>query len=204
MTLPAPILARFLLVIQFIIGCPASALSETEVSDAKAVRAIHLPNPAGQSIAPLADQHQQATVLFFLTTECPIGNAYAPEVARIVTEYQARGILCYAIYADATSHEVARHLKEYKLPLVGLLDPKLQLVALTGATVMPEACVFNAKGEMVYRGRIDDRVVKLGTVRAEPRQRDLRLALDAVLANKPVAKKFTKAIGCYLPTPSTK
>ncbi len=204
MILRVPIVANVILVIQLMMGCVAPALGGTEENSVKAGRAIHLHNPAGQSIAPLADQHQQATVLFFLTPECPIGNAYAPEIARIVTEYQARGILCYAVYADATSEEASRHLKEYKLPLAGLLDPQLQLVALTGATVMPEACVFNAKGEMVYRGRIDDRAVKFGTVRADPRQRDLRLALDAVLAKKPVAEKFTKAIGCYLPTPPTK
>ena len=55
----------------------------------------------------------------------------------------------------------------------------------------------------MYRGRIDDRAVKLGTVRAEPKQRDLRLAIDAVLLKKPVPEKFTKAIGCYLPIPNS-
>jgi hypothetical protein len=33
--------------------------------------------------------------------------------------------------------------------------------------------------------------------------RDLRLALDAVLAGKSVAQKFTKPIGCYLSFPES-
>jgi hypothetical protein len=84
-----------------------------------------------------------------------------------------------------------------------VLDPELKLAKLTGATVTPEACVLSPAGEILYRGRIDDRAVKLGTVRVEPTVRDLRLALDAVLAGKPVAEKFTRAIGCYISPPET-
>ena len=47
--------------------------------------------------------------------------------------------------------------------------------------------------------RIDDRAIAPGKHRAEPRQRDLRDALDAILAGKPVRERFTRAIGCYLP-----
>ena len=150
---------------------------------------------------PLKNHGQKATLLFFLTPDCPLCNTYAPEIARIVGEYKDKGVQSYAIYADEPAAEISRHLREYKLPLTALLDPRLQLATLTGATITPEACLLSPDGQVLYRGRIDDRAVKLGTVRTEPRQRDLRLALDAVLASKKVAKKFTKAIGCYLPTP---
>ena len=108
------------------------------------------------------------------------------------------GVICYGIYGHETPEEITRHLREYKLPLTGLLDPQIQLAGLTGATVTPEACILSPRGELLYRGRIDDRAVKLGTVRAEPRVRDLRLALDALLSGRPVAEKFTKAIGCHI------
>jgi hypothetical protein len=163
--------------------------------------AVRVTDPAGRVVEPLAARGQKATLLFFLTTECPVGNRYAPEIARIVRDYQPRGVTCHAVYAHETAAEVSGHLREYQLPLGAVLDPELKLAKLTGATVMPEACVLSPAGEILYRGRIDDRAVKFGTVRLEPRVRDLRLALDAVLAGKPVAEKFTRAVGCYISPP---
>jgi hypothetical protein len=160
--------------------------------------AIRLKDPAGRVVEPLAARGRKATVLFFLTTECPIGNRYAPEISRIVRDYQTRGVTSHAVYAHEAAAEVTAHLREYQLPLAAVLDPELKLAKLTGATVTPEACVLSPAGEILYRGRIDDRAVKIGTVRLEPTVRDLRLALDAVLAGKPVAEKFTKAIGCHI------
>lgn len=163
---------------------------------------LRLKDQADRAVEPLADRGQKATVLFFLTTECPMGNRYAPEIARIAQEYQQRGVVCFAIYAAEKPDEISRHLTEYRLPLPGLQDPARRLSQRTGATVTPEACVLGPGGGLHYRGRIDDRAVKLGTMRPEAKVHDLRLALDAVLAGKPVAVKFTKAIGCYIPPPA--
>jgi hypothetical protein len=166
-----------------------------------AAGALMLHDASGAKIAPLANQGQKATVLFFLTTECSIGNGYAPEIARIVRDYQKAGVVCYAVYAHEPAAAVARHGQDFKLPMTGLLDPDLRLARRTGATVTPEACVLSPEGELLYRGRIDDRAVKIGTVRSEPRVNDLRLALDAVLQGRPVPVKITKAIGCYIDFP---
>jgi peroxiredoxin len=163
--------------------------------------AVSLKDPSGKLVKPLANDGQKATVLFFLTTECPIGNLYSPEINRIVAHYKKQGVACHAVYAYETAAEIKKHRREYKLSLGALLDPELKLAKLTGATVTPEACVLSQDGKVLYRGRIDDRAVKFGTVRLEPRVRDLRLALDAVLAGKPVANKFTKPIGCYISFP---
>lgn len=176
----------------------AAASSAISAGDGPAIR---LTDSAGRVVEPLTAQGQKATVLFFLTTECPIGNRYAPEISRIVRDYQARGVISHAVYAHESAAEVSGHLRDFQLPLGAVLDPELKLAKLTGATVMPEACVLSPEGEILYRGRIDDRAVKFGTVRLEPRVRDLRLALDAVLAGKPVAEKFTRAIGCYISPP---
>jgi len=164
---------------------------------------IQLKDLSGQLADPLADQGQKATVLFFLTTECPIGNLYSPEINRIVEQYKKQGVTFLAVYAFETPVEIKKHRKEYKLSLNAFLDPEVKLATLTGATVTPEACVLSKDGKVLYRGRIDDRAVKFGTVRVEPRVRDLRLALDAVLAGKPVAQKITKPIGCYISFPET-
>src|SRR5688500_1042688 len=41
---------------------------------------------------PLATDGRRATVLLFIATDCPISNAYTPEVNRIVEAYGPRGV----------------------------------------------------------------------------------------------------------------
>lgn len=157
----------------------------------------------GAAHRPLADAGQTATVLFFVMHDCPIANGYAPEISRIAEEYRARGVRAYVIYAegDLSPTDAKKHARDYAYRCPALLDPKRALVRAAGATVSPEAAVFSAKGGLLYRGRIDDRATAPGKHRAEPQQRDLRAALDAILAGKPVRERFTRAIGCYLPQP---
>ena len=158
----------------------------------------------GKAHRPLADVGQAATVLIFVMHDCPIANSYAPEISRIAEEYGKRLVRTYVIYGedDLSPADAKRHAREYAYRCQVLLDPRQSLAHKAGATVSPEAAVFSAKGEVLYRGRIDDRAIAPGKHRAEPRRRDLRAALDAILAGKPVHERFTKAIGCYLPEPS--
>jgi len=165
-----------------------------------AERAPTVRDTKGEKREPLADRGQKATLLIFVMHDCPIANSYAPELARIAAEYEPRGVEIFAVYCAETPQQAAAHLSEYKLPLTGLCDSELKLARFAGATVVPEAAVFSRTGELLYRGRIDDRAVRLGAVRPEPRRRDLRLALDAVLAGRKVSPRLTTAIGCYLPT----
>lgn len=155
----------------------------------------------GKMQRPLADAGQVATVLFFVLHDCPISNGYAPEISRIAQEYAGRGVRSFVVYgeSDLAPAEAQKHARDYGYRCPALLDPPHALARVAGATVAPEAAVFSAKGELLYRGRIDDRAASLGVHRAEPKERDLRAALDAVLAGKPVRERFTKAIGCYLP-----
>jgi len=191
----ASILSKSVLFALFAIASMRFAEASPTVRDTK-----------GEKRDPLGDRGQKATVLFFVMHDCPIANSYAPELARIAAEYTPRGIEFFAVYCAETPQEANAHLAEYRIPFTGLCDPKLQLARRAGATVVPEAAVFSRTGELLYRGRIDDRAVRFGAVRPEPRRRDLRLALDAVLAGRKVAPRFTTAVGCYLPAdePSNK
>ncbi len=142
----------------------------------------------------------RASVFIFVRTDCPISNRYAPEIRRIHSEFSTRGVLFRLVYVDPNQQPAAirDHLKKYDLPLEALRDPKHELVELTGATVTPEAAVFDSSGEMVYRGRIDDRYIDFGQSRPEPTRRDLAEALTAVLEGRSVAEPRTKAVGCFI------
>ena len=54
----------------------------------------------GAAHRPLADAGQAATVLFFVMHDCPIANAYAPEISRIAEEYRKRGVRSYVVYGE--------------------------------------------------------------------------------------------------------
>lgn len=155
----------------------------------------------GVAIQPLAETGQKATVLFFVMHECPVANGYAPEIARIMSEYSGKGLRSFVVYVenDLTPAKAREHARDYGFKLGAVLDPQHLLVKLAGATMSPEAAVLSPKGEVLYRGRIDDRVTDFGKRRVEPTRRDLRLALDAILAGRSVSDRLTKAIGCYIP-----
>ncbi len=142
----------------------------------------------------------KATVLLFVSTDCPISNRYAPEVKRLHAKFASSGIAFWLVYANAAESDVAvqDHVKTFGFPGRVLRDPRHALVRLAGVSVTPEAAVFGPDRQIVYRGRIDDRYVDFGVDRPAPTRHDLDDALSAVLAGKPVTESQTKAIGCFL------
>ena len=142
----------------------------------------------------------RAVVLFFVTTDCPLSNGYAPEMNRIEQTYAPRGVLFYAVQGDTTipDSEVRQHAHEYGYRFPALLDPRQILARHTGATVTPEAVVLSAEGEVLYLGRIDNKVEDFGKTRIEATEFDLRDALDAVLAGRVVPHPRTRALGCAI------
>jgi hypothetical protein len=108
-------------------------------------------------------------------------------------------VKAYRVYVaeKGLAKDIRKHGKEFHLSMPALLDPNRALVKETGVKVTPEVAVINSFGMLVYRGRIDDQNVEHGVQRNDYR-RDLRIALDEVLAGKPVSVPQTIAIGCFL------
>ena len=142
----------------------------------------------------------RAVVLFFVTTDCPLSNGYSPEMNRIEQAYASRGVVFYAVQGDTTipDEEVRKHAREYGYRFPALLDPQQVLAHHTGATVTPEAVVLSPEGVVLYLGRIDNRVEDFGKVRIAATEFDLRDALDAILAGRPVPHPRTRALGCAI------
>lgn len=138
-------------------------------------------------------------VLFFITTDCPIANGFAPEINRIVAEYRAKGVEFSMIYTDLTltADAISNHASEYGYESTVRVDSGRVLSRKYGVSVTPEVVVL-AGGARVYRGRIDDRYLAPGQYRLKPTTRELRDAIDAVLGGRPVPVAETKAAGCPL------
>src|SRR5262249_38963187 len=72
----------------------------------------------GRPHPPLAPPGQKATVLLFLLTDCPVSNAYAPEVARICAAYEPKKVSLFVVHADpdVTAEDARKHARDYSLP----------------------------------------------------------------------------------------
>jgi thiol-disulfide isomerase/thioredoxin len=142
----------------------------------------------------------KAVVLLFVGYDCPISNGYTPEVLRLCKEYTPKKVAFCVVYAEAdiTKDDARKHAKEYGYTCPAILDPEMKLARKVGATVKPEAAVLSPKGELLYRGRINDLYIDFGKKRPQATTHDLKNALDAVLTGKAIPIARTKAVGCYI------
>ena len=172
--------------------------SVAEATNPPPVRVLNLD---GLSIDPFRTTAARLKVFFFVSTECPIANRYAPEVRRFCEKFGAQGVDFALVYCDAdtTPAAIRQHLKEYRYPCAALRDPKQALARLAHIQVTPECAVFNAAGQLLYHGRIDNRYADFGRARPEPTQRDLQDALAAALVGRAPAGTNQPAVGCRLP-----
>ena len=165
-------------------------------SDCKSGLVLHdLNNVAHQPLAPAT---KAGSILFFYWHDCPISNSYAPEMNRIASAHPQ--FACYIVQVDRglTPAAARDHARQYSLRPPVLLDPKHRLVRAVNATVTPEAVVLGKTGQLLYRGRIDNQFAALGKKRPSATEHDLREALAAVAAGKPVSRPETQAIGCLI------
>jgi thiol-disulfide isomerase/thioredoxin len=178
----------------------ALLLALTAASAAPHPPAFSFPDSEGQLHTRAEWKGKAAVVLLFLTTDCPLSNGYVPELNRMKEAYARRGVAFYAVQGDATvaNDDVRKHVKEFAYTFPYLLDPKESLAAFTGATTTPEAAVLSPAGDLLYLGRIDNRLEDYGKQRVQITEFDLKDALDAILAGKPVVRARTKVLGCAI------
>lgn len=156
---------------------------------------VQLATVTGESVQLYNYAGQQGTLVIFVATKCPVSNDYNQRMAELAREYTARGFAVIGINSNRSepADEVARHASEKGLGFAVLKDPDNKVADYLGASVTPEAYLFDRDWTLRYHGRIDD-----SRNPANINARDLRAALDAVLAGKAVPVTETKAFGCTI------
>ncbi|MEI6715036.1 MAG: hypothetical protein WCO60_14855 [Verrucomicrobiota bacterium] len=154
----------------------------------------------GVWINPFAQKSPRAFVFLFLNTTCPIANSYAPEIARLATDYTPRGVSIFLVYPDPSENSatIQSHLLDFSLPKSAFRDPTHTFAKYTGSTVTPEAAVYSSSLELVYRGRIDNRHISFGQRRLSATKHDLAEAIESTLTGTAIPLTRTPAIGCYI------
>ncbi|MGF1639062.1 MAG: redoxin domain-containing protein, partial [Cyclobacteriaceae bacterium] len=150
----------------------------------------------------------KALVILFTCNHCPTAQAYEERMKQIVVDYEDKGVQVVAISPNspiAVLHEELGYSDmgdsfedmivwvkemEYNFPYLYDGDTHEYSIAY-GPVATPHAYVFDKDRILQYTGRLDASE-KPGSANAE----DLRAAIDAVLANEPVAQHVTKTFGC--------
>ena len=137
---------------------------------------------------------EKGTIVVFLSVQCPVVKAYDERLNLIAADYKARGINFIGINSNSTENgeAVKTHAeKNYKFPV--LIDKGNVIADKFNAFATPEMFFFNPENKLVYHGAIDN-----DRSGANVTGNFLRVAMDEVLAGKPVSKSETKAIGCTI------
>ena len=166
----------------------------------KPITPFTLADSAGQ-VWTLGKTSAKATVIVFLSCECPMSNAYVKSLAELQTQFRDKGVTFVGINAnkEETAGQIAAHVKEYGINFPILLDPEGVAVKALGATLNPEAFVLDGRLAIRYQGRIDNGYSARMRPTAKTTRFDLRTATEELLAGKAVSIPKTQAYGCPLP-----
>ncbi len=139
----------------------------------------------------------RATVVVFLSFDCPVSTSYAQPLAELSRAYGPRGVAFIGfVPGEDDPAGLGRRAKEYQIPFSLLSDERHSAVDGFRATTTPEAFVLDADMVLRYRGRIDNRYANRLRRNNQVTSYELRQALDDLLAGKAVRTATAPAVGC--------
>lgn len=161
-----------------------------------------LPDPDGKVYSLDDVERADAYLVMFICNHCPFVKHVREELARIGEDYLPRNVAIFAINSndfDAHPSDSPPRMKEeartwgYRFPY--LVDSDQSVAKAYGAACTPDFFLFDADRRLVYRGQLDDSRPSNGR---PVTGKDLRAALDAVLAGEPVGQEQVPSIGCNI------
>ena len=106
------------------------------------VEHLSLRDAGGRNIVP---GDAKATVVIFLSFDCPVSTSYAETLTRLFGVYEPKGVAFVgACPTDEGPAEIAKHAKEYRLSFPIVKDEKNAAAIALKAATTPEAFVISA------------------------------------------------------------
>ncbi|MEJ2605053.1 MAG: thioredoxin family protein [Anaerolineales bacterium] len=168
-----------------------------------AAPAFSLPDVVSGGTVSLGDfASKKALLVMFICRHCPYVKHVQQEIARIGRDYAAKDVGIVAIsandagtYPEDAPHSLKEMAEELGFRFPFLYDDSQEVAKAYTAACTPDFFVFDDNRELVYRGQLDgsrpgNDVPVSG--------KDLRSALDAVLADEPVNPDQRPSIGCNI------
>jgi peroxiredoxin len=156
---------------------------------------VRLKSVNGESYSLYAQKGKKGYVIVFISTQCPVSNAYNARFIKLAELAKESMMEFIAINSNATEpfEEVQLHAREKGFSFPVLKDENNRVCDAFGAKVTPEAFLLDANFRLVYRGRIDDNQREEKVV-----SKDLEEAIAAYLAGRAPLMPVTTARGCTI------
>jgi peroxiredoxin len=171
------------------LGTPAPEFSLPDVRTGRSVR-----------LADLADK--PALLVMFICRHCPYVKHVEGELARLGQDYAAKGAALVAIsandaanYPDDSPESLAEQADKAGFVFPYLYDESQAVARAYAAACTPDFFLFDKARKLAYRGQLDDSRPGNGK---PVTGRDLRAALDAVLADRPAPSDQRPSAGCNI------
>ena len=144
----------------------------------------------------------KATVVMFICNHCPYVKHVNKQLVSLANDYTSRGISFIAISSNDVQNypqdgpelmkENAR-MEQYPFPY--LYDETQEVAKAYHAACTPDFSIFDKDLLCVYRGQLDDSRPKNESVSDG---KDIRAALDNILAGSPVNENQFPSMGCNI------
>jgi peroxiredoxin len=163
---------------------------------------FRLPDTRGQMVSPADFKSAPALLVLFICNHCPYVKHIRAGLAELGRDYQRRGAAIVAInsndvqnYPEDSPERMKQEVKATGYVFPYLYDETQAVARAYQAACTPDIFLFDKNRRLVYRGQFDDS--RPGNGRPVT-GRDLRAALDAVLAGRPVSEAQTPSMGCNI------
>jgi peroxiredoxin len=158
-----------------------------------------LPGVGGGMYSLDSFKDKKIVVVMFSCNHCPTVVDYEDRMVALQADYAPKGVTLVAInpndeaaYPEDSFEKMVQRAKDKGFAFPYLRDESQQTARAYGAERTPEAFLLGPDRTLLYHGRIDDNAKNPAAVTS----RDLRRALDEVLAGKPVSVPDTPPVGC--------
>jgi peroxiredoxin len=164
---------------------------------------FHLPDVvSGKTISLATFADKKALLVMFICRHCPYVQHVQRELARIGKDYQDKSVGIVAIsandaanYAEDAPDRLKAMARELGFTFPYCYDESQKTAQAYTAACTPDFFLFDGDRSLVYRGQLDDSRPGNAT---PVTGKDLRAAIDAVLADKAVDANQKASIGCNI------
>jgi thiol-disulfide isomerase/thioredoxin len=157
---------------------------------------------SGARISPAAYAGRPALLVMFICNHCPYVQHVLPELARLERDFGPLGLALVAInsndvdaWPDDAPPRMAALAREQGWGFPFLFDEAQEVARAFRAACTPDFFLFDRDRRLVYRGQLDDSRPKNGL---PVTGNDLRQAVEATLAGRPVAPDQRPSVGCNI------
>jgi peroxiredoxin len=163
---------------------------------------FRLPDTDGKIVSRDDFAGTPALLVLFICNHCPYVKHIREELARLGRDALGRGVAVVAINAnDVSTHPadspaaMAREKRDAGYTFPYLFDDTQEVAKAYRAACTPDIYLFDERRRLVYRGQFDDSRPGNGK---PVTGKDLRTAIDLVLARRPVPAEQTPSMGCNI------